>query len=549
MRDYPQASQNQTTPTRQRMLAEQEIGAEVLRESAGERQRRLIAGVFSLGRNLTTIAAFCRKPDKSLLPDAASDASAAFQRLHGPARLAGSATALDSRWVQSLTNWSACSTAPPKRASTRRSTAPSNRSACCGGRCCSPSSPNLSYLSRAEAGLLVHRIGFPEIRYYDRDGAQAYIFANEHDAVVTCRGTEPNDWNDVKADLDLAKAMAETAGWVHRGFKREVDELWPRLEQALVNNTRTLWFCGHSLGAAMAAICAGRCRLSYIRSNPRALYTYGSPRVGNQRYVNYVQMEAYRWVNNNDIVTRVPPAWLGYRHKGQEVYLNAYGKIRRLTHLAANQRSLARFRPGHARRPNSISSTTIRSANTSTHIRDAVEEEEGVTPSADHGQTLRQFAALRRGRLTARRYFARELLLLFRFGRIATCLAVAFGQIRNRVERQRLTRRFRQRSIARCGPLQQLILAAMRRAATRRRAGIGPVRPQHARANIVAQIRRNDFFDDPPPQILRLDREHHFHAAIEIPRHPVGAARETPAASFLRRRPRSGCARGTGRRC
>ena len=71
-----------------------------------------------------------------------------------------------------------------------------------------------------------------------------------------CRGTEPHDWNDVRADLDLGKAVAETVGWVHRGFKREVDDLWPRLEQALVNNTRSLWFTGHSLGGAMAAICA-----------------------------------------------------------------------------------------------------------------------------------------------------------------------------------------------------------------------------------------------------------------------------------------------------
>jgi triacylglycerol lipase len=190
---------------------------------------------------------------------------------------------------------------------------------------------NLSYLSRAEAGQLAYRIGFPEIRFYDRDGAQAYIFANDDDAVVACRGTEPHDWNDLRADLDLSTVVAETKGWVHRGFKREVDDLWPRLEQALVNNTRTLWFTGHSLGGAMAAICAGRCRLSYIRSNPRALFTYGSPRIGSRRYVNYVQLEAYRWVNNNDIVARVPPGWLGFRHKGQEVYLNAYGKIRRVT--------------------------------------------------------------------------------------------------------------------------------------------------------------------------------------------------------------------------
>ena len=53
---------------------------------------------------------------------------------------------------------------------------------------------NLSYLSRTDAGMMVHRIGFPEIRYYDREGAQAYIFANEHDAVVTCRACGALVW-------------------------------------------------------------------------------------------------------------------------------------------------------------------------------------------------------------------------------------------------------------------------------------------------------------------------------------------------------------------
>ena len=189
----------------------------------------------------------------------------------------------------------------------------------------------LSYLSRAEAGRLCYHIGLPEIRFYDREGAQAYIVGNDTDVVVVCRGTEPNDWNDIRADLSLGKVMAETVGKVHRGFKTEVDDLWPRLEQALVNNTRKAWFAGHSLGAAMATICAGRCKISQIRTDPRAVFTYGSPRVGNRRYVNYLNIELYRWVHNNDIVTRVPPTWLGYSHKGQEVYLNAYGQIRRLT--------------------------------------------------------------------------------------------------------------------------------------------------------------------------------------------------------------------------
>ena len=211
-----------------------------------------------------------------------------------------------------------------------------------------------SYFSRAEAGRVADEIGFPEIRFYDRDGAQAYLFGNESDAIITCRGTEPNEWNDIRADLNAMTDLAETIGRVHRGFKREVDDLWPRLEQALVTNERTLWFTGHSLGGAMAAICAGRCKLSHIASNPEGVFTYGSPRVGNRRYVNYVRLPFYRWVNNNDIVPRVPPPWLGYRHAGMEIYLDRNGKISNARGLMRARdrfwgfwRTLRRFRVDH----------------------------------------------------------------------------------------------------------------------------------------------------------------------------------------------------------
>lgn len=188
-----------------------------------------------------------------------------------------------------------------------------------------------SYFTRTVAGRIAEQAGLPETRFYDQDGAQAYMFGNENDAVVCCRGTEPNEWNDIQADLDAVTDAAETVGRVHRGFKREVDDLWPRLEQALVSNERTLWFTGHSLGGAMTAICAGRCRLSHIRSTPEGVFTYGSPRVGNQRYVNHVKMRYFRWVNNNDIVPRTPPTWFGYRHAGTEVYLNRHGRISGVT--------------------------------------------------------------------------------------------------------------------------------------------------------------------------------------------------------------------------
>jgi triacylglycerol lipase len=191
----------------------------------------------------------------------------------------------------------------------------------------------ISYNDEDEARRACAIIGFDDITFYDRDGSQAFRFRNNHDCVVACRGTEPNEWNDIRADANAASVLAETTGKVHRGFKREVDDLWPMLETALLSNEQPLWFCGHSLGGAMATICAGRCFLSHINSNPEQLFTYGSPRVGNNRYVNYVNLEHFRFVNNNDIVTRVPPILLGYRHCGQEVYMNRDGKITQISHI------------------------------------------------------------------------------------------------------------------------------------------------------------------------------------------------------------------------
>jgi triacylglycerol lipase len=189
----------------------------------------------------------------------------------------------------------------------------------------------ISYNDPFEAAYAAKALGLPDFCFYDQDGAQAYRFRNEWDAVIACRGTEAHEWNDIKADMNVGPALAETVGKVHRGFKREVDDLWPMLEIALKENRLPLWFCGHSLGGAMATICAARCVHSYIDSNPEELYTFGSPRVGCKTYINHAKLTYYRWVNNNDIVTRVPPRWMGYAHAGQEIYLNYRGRIRRLT--------------------------------------------------------------------------------------------------------------------------------------------------------------------------------------------------------------------------
>jgi triacylglycerol lipase len=186
----------------------------------------------------------------------------------------------------------------------------------------------IAYMPSEPATACAQKIGFPEALYFDRDGAQAYRFRNAHDCVMVCRGTQPTDWNDVKADVNAVAVLAEALGRVHSGFKQEVDDLWPDLERALAETDLPLWFAGHSLGAAMATICAIRCQVSNISPRPRGLFTYGSPRVGDQAYVKHCQVVHFRWVNNNDIVTRVPPPWLGYRHGGREMYIDSDGRVR-----------------------------------------------------------------------------------------------------------------------------------------------------------------------------------------------------------------------------
>lgn len=188
----------------------------------------------------------------------------------------------------------------------------------------------LAYLPHSESHSVFAAVGFTAIRYLDRDGSQAYQLETDDDVVIACRGTEPNEWNDLRADANALTDLAETVGRVHRGFKRVVDDIWPDLEAALQDERRSVWFCGHSLGAAMAQICAGLCQLSDIAVVPCEVVTFGSPRVGTKRYIDNAKVRHLRWVNNNDIVTRVPPRWLGYRHVGVRMYLDSNGDVAKM---------------------------------------------------------------------------------------------------------------------------------------------------------------------------------------------------------------------------
>ncbi len=57
------------------------------------------------------------------------------------------------------------------------------------------------------------------------------------------------------------------------------------------------------------------------------VYTFGSPLVGDRRFVDgfnsRVGNRSFRFVNDQDAVTRVPPPLVGYRHVNTEHFVGA----------------------------------------------------------------------------------------------------------------------------------------------------------------------------------------------------------------------------------
>ena len=182
----------------------------------------------------------------------------------------------------------------------------------------------LAYHDGTRAKRELNKIGITNYKFLENDGAQCHIFSDNENIIVAFRGTEPKEMSDVKADLLAFKRKSKTEGRVHMGFKLELRKLWPDIEALLQRNKqKKVWITGHSLGGAMATLCASR-----LEEKEPSLYTYGSPRVGGQEFCDGMDVKHWRFVNNNDIVTKVPFWFMGYRHHGIEWYINYYGNVR-----------------------------------------------------------------------------------------------------------------------------------------------------------------------------------------------------------------------------
>lgn len=132
-------------------------------------------------------------------------------------------------------------------------------------------------------------------------------------AALTFRGTERR-LKDFVTDLRVGTdALVGDDVAVHEGFRTALDSVWNEIETALDELECPVFYCGHSLGGALATLAAAR-------RKPTALYTFGSPRVGNTQFVETLEdVPSFRVVDDWDLVALLPPEALGFRHVGELV--------------------------------------------------------------------------------------------------------------------------------------------------------------------------------------------------------------------------------------
>ncbi|MGD9851916.1 MAG: Mbeg1-like protein [Nitrospirales bacterium] len=184
---------------------------------------------------------------------------------------------------------------------------------------------------------VVAQWGLDQFVFVDRGETQAYLAGNEDMIVLAFRGTEPDNLKDWMTDAKI-KRVKGPYGRVHRGFLKGLRTVLPEIRAVLEEwqvHAQSLWLTGHSLGAALATLAVAT--FGEEAKPVHGLYTFGQPRVGGKSFARNFDLEfqsrTFRFVNNNDVVTRVPPRELGYRHVGNVLVFDTFGKLQTDLHF------------------------------------------------------------------------------------------------------------------------------------------------------------------------------------------------------------------------
>ena len=164
----------------------------------------------------------------------------------------------------------------------------------------------------------------------EKTDTECFVRIRDGLVIVTFRGTDSKrNWinNFCFAKRSVPYDNTDTGIRVHEGFLRTYRSVRKKIHDLIPQGACRVIVTGHSLGAALAVLCAVDIQYNFPHKDVQA-YLFGCPRVGNKAFsksYNKRVFKTLRIVNGNDIVTKVPPALFGFKHVGIPIYT---GKLR-----------------------------------------------------------------------------------------------------------------------------------------------------------------------------------------------------------------------------
>lgn len=141
---------------------------------------------------------------------------------------------------------------------------------------------------------------FTRCDFVSVSNSQAWVFEGEKSIAVAFRGTD--EFWDILCDANITTVDTPSSGTVHKGFLEAFLNLLPEIKERLEDSNKKMFLTGHSLGGAMASICA-----AYFKHKNPVLVTFGSPKVGLANFAEAMKNITHiRWTNDGDKVCKVP---------------------------------------------------------------------------------------------------------------------------------------------------------------------------------------------------------------------------------------------------
>ena len=217
----------------------------------------------------------------------------------------------------------------------------------------------LAYKDQDTISLYTEAWGLKDAKLCDHEESdgQAFVAYDEekNTIVVSFRGTESRADVFVDADFGLERSEHIDGIEIPSGFKEQFEGLLPKIKAEIDRisdeaersgkGKPSFMVGGHSLGGALGGIWT----LWALQNDLKVtqLYTCGGPgwanRQGAQDFDALLAEKGcnyFRFVNNNDIVPRVPPS---AHHSGVELYINHHGKLEKPGLLSGGKRALDRL--------------------------------------------------------------------------------------------------------------------------------------------------------------------------------------------------------------